>query len=266
MDSSSPGSRLGSREVPRVLAAVICVWAAMPSAGAKARDLVVFGEPTLMTALERLGQAWRARSGTRVNVFVAPTDLSLAQIDRGARCDVIFALDGAVLRDAERREIVKADETVPALRNSRVLVARPDAERPSAAATPGQPQSLLAGRRVAIANPDRDVGGAEGLRWLRQAGGGEDDQNVVTAESSAGVLTFLADNVAPLGIVYATDAAARPDLPVLARMGDEDNTSLRYVVRQAKDAQTDTRPFFAFLASAEGRAILKTAGLRVAGE
>jgi hypothetical protein len=53
---------------------------------AQARDLVVYGEPTLEKALRAVGTLWQARSGTRVNVFVAPTSLSYAQIDRGARC------------------------------------------------------------------------------------------------------------------------------------------------------------------------------------
>ena len=70
---------------------------------AQARDLVVFGEPTLEKALKSVGTLWQTRTGTRVNVFVAPTDLSYAQIERGARCDVIFALAGAATDDAARR-------------------------------------------------------------------------------------------------------------------------------------------------------------------
>jgi len=40
---------------------------------------VVYGEPTLEKALKSVGSLWQARTGTRVNVFVAPTDLSYAQ-------------------------------------------------------------------------------------------------------------------------------------------------------------------------------------------
>src|SRR5215471_13067682 len=68
---------------------------------AQARDLVVFSEPTLMNALQRVGAAWRERSGVRVNVFVAPNYLSFAQIDRGARYDLVFASTGATTDDAE---------------------------------------------------------------------------------------------------------------------------------------------------------------------
>jgi ABC-type molybdate transport system substrate-binding protein len=75
---------------------------------AGARDLVVYGEPTLEKALKSIGSMWQARTGTRVNVFVAPTDFSYAQIDRGARCDVIFALAGAATEEAARNNIIHA--------------------------------------------------------------------------------------------------------------------------------------------------------------
>ena len=67
-------------------ATLLCAAALLASPMAQARDLVVYGEPTLEKALRAVGTLWQARSGTRVNVFVAPTSLSYAQIDRGARC------------------------------------------------------------------------------------------------------------------------------------------------------------------------------------
>src|SRR5262249_22779571 len=88
--------------------AMFLMLAASWAAPAQARDLVVSGEPTLATVLARLGAAWRDQSGVRVNVFVAPSDLSLAQIERGARCDLLFALARPPLTAAPRPRIVHA--------------------------------------------------------------------------------------------------------------------------------------------------------------
>src|SRR5262245_15053740 len=85
-----------------ISAALLCAAPLVAPATAHARDLVVYGEPTLQRALKSVGSLWQGRTGTRVNVFVAPSDLSYAQIDRGARCDVIFALAGAATEEAER--------------------------------------------------------------------------------------------------------------------------------------------------------------------
>src|SRR5262249_55510896 len=61
------------------VATLLCALALLAPAAAGTRDLVVYGEPTLEKALKSVGSLWQARTGTRVNVFVAPTDLSYAQ-------------------------------------------------------------------------------------------------------------------------------------------------------------------------------------------
>src|SRR5215472_12784993 len=113
-----------------VVATLLCAIAFLAPAAAAARDLVVYGEPTLEKALKSVGSLWQARTGTRVNVFVAPTDLSYAQIDRGARCDVIFALAGATTEEAARAKIIQGATITRALRNGLVLVGTEGAAGP----------------------------------------------------------------------------------------------------------------------------------------
>ena len=96
---------------------------------------MVYGEPTLEKALKAVGALWQSRTGTRVNVFVAPTDLSLAQIERGARCDLIFALAGAATDEAARSKTIHADSITRALRNSLVLVGNEPAAPPGTGTT-----------------------------------------------------------------------------------------------------------------------------------
>jgi len=224
---------------------------------------VVFGEPTLASVLARLGAAWRERSGVRVNVYVAPSDLAFAQIDRGARCDLVFALAGTAIRDAERQGIVHATGA-PTLRNSLVLLGRPGSDTPLTGDR-AQLDDVLGRNRVAIASPDRDIAGAAGRDWLRQSARRDADEDVIVAESAAGVVRMLTDDRAQLGIVYATDAADHPDFPVFARIA-ESHPAIRYVPLQAKDPQAETAPFLEFLASASARAIFDAAGLEVASD
>src|SRR6516165_10407017 len=104
-------------------ATLLCAIAFLAPAAAAARDLVVYGEPTLEKALKLDGSLWKARTGTRVNLFVAPTDLSYAQIDRGVRCDVIFALAGAATEEAARAKIIQGAAITRALRTAWFLLA-----------------------------------------------------------------------------------------------------------------------------------------------
>jgi molybdate transport system substrate-binding protein len=262
--SGTHGGGRGAMRPLKVLLATIYLSVSLPLLAAHARDLVIFGEPTLATALGRLGAAWRERSGVRVNVFVAPSDLSFAQIQRGARCDVIFALAGAATVGAERQGIIKSKAAAPIVRNSLVVVARSGVVKPSAVANRAELASYFSGKRLAIANPDRDLAGTYGLAWLREIGtGGEGDKNVIVAESSAGVLTLLADNMAQLGIVYASDAAGRSDPAVVMPIPEQSHPAIEYVAVEAMDPQSDTKPFLDFLGSGQAKAILPAAGLQV---
>ena len=260
--------RAGGRRGPCLViaAAFLCTGALAAPAIAQARDLVVYGEPTLKTALNSVGTLWQARTGTRVNVFVAPTDLSYAQIDRGARCDVIFALAGSATEAAARNKIIHADTIERAFRNGVVLIGSEAGAAPSPNASLADISKLIAGKRLAIANPDRDAAGAYAADLLRRIGIGVDDANksVAVAESSAGVVSLLATNKARLGIVYATDAAA--GFKLVAPLPALDRPPIEYVVAQARDPAMDTRPFIAFLRSAEAKATLKSAGLQLIDE
>ena len=232
------------------------VFAALP---AQARDLVVYGEPTLKPVLVKLGGSWRAKGNSEVHVFVAPTDLSFEQVAREARCDVIFALAGPVTDAAQQRELFDADSKIAVFSNSLVLVGR------AAPAGSADVKALLAGKRLTIANPDRDVAGSYGLKALRTAGVEVDPagKGVTVAESAAGVLQMLADGNADVGIIYASDATANPQIHVLARLDAASYPPIAYVAAQAAhaDDNSDSDGFLAFVTTPEAREVITAAGL-----
>jgi molybdenum ABC transporter molybdate-binding protein len=251
---------LRGRAYRYAFATLLCAVALVPPADAAARDLVVYGEPTLQVTLKSIGFLWQARTGTRVNVFVAPTDLSYAQIDRGARCDVIFALAGTATEEAARAKIIHGATISRALRNSLVLVGTEPGGGPVNGASLADISRLIAGKRLAVANPDRDPAGARAVELLRRIGIAVDDNKAVAvAESSAGVVNLLATDKTRLGIVYSTDATAGFKLVVPLPLLDQ--PPIEYVVAQARDPQSDTRPFMTFVKSAAAKAAFKAAGL-----
>jgi molybdenum ABC transporter molybdate-binding protein len=257
-DRKNDGGLPRGRACLCVVAALLCAVALLAPAAAAARDLVVYGEPTLEKALKSVGALWQARTGTRVNVFVAPTDLSYAQIDRGARCDLIFALAGTATEEAARAKIIQGATITRALRNGLVLVGTESAAGPIDGANVADISRLIAGERLAIANPDRDPAGARALELLRKIGIAF-DRVVPVAESSAGVVNLLATDKARLGIVYSTDATA--GFKLLVPLPLLDQPPIEYVVAQARDPQSDTQPFMAFVKSAAAQAAFKSAGL-----
>jgi molybdenum ABC transporter molybdate-binding protein len=247
------------RRIHRVVASTfVGIIALVLPAVADGRDLVVYGEPTLANALRSLGTLWNGRSGTRVNVLVAPTDLSYAQIERGARCDVIFAPAGVAADEAAHRDIVRGATLVPVFRNPVILVGNEPAV--PRAMTSADVPALVTGKTIAIANPDRDPGGARALDFLRKLGRTthQGDKTVLIAESSAGVMNLLATRKVEFGIVYATDAIDRVALTVA--LSDQE-PPISYVMAEARNPASDTAPFRTFVQSREARATLRSAGL-----
>jgi molybdenum ABC transporter molybdate-binding protein len=182
-DGEKAHGLLRGRAYRYAFATLLCAVALVPPAAAAARDLVVYGEPTLQAALKSIA--------------------------------------GANLADISR---------------------------------------LIAGKRLAIANPDRDPAGARAVGLLRKIGVAVDDNKAVAvAESSAGVVNLLATEKARLGIVYSTDVTAGFKLVVPLPLLDQ--PPIEYVVAQARDPQSDTRPFMTFVKSAAAKAAFKAAGL-----
>ena len=82
--------------------------------------------------------------------------------ERSARCDVIVAVADDALEDAKKDKLVKAATVTPVFRNALVLVGR---EPPAAADV----KSALAGKKLAIADPERDLAGSHGLEALERS-------------------------------------------------------------------------------------------------
>ena len=236
-------ARKSSRPRAAALVAAVLLCSLVLPLCAQARDLVVYGDPTLRPVLTVLGSLWRARSGKRVHVFVAPTDLSFGQIERDTRCDVIFALVGPSLDAAAGKPLFDAESRVDVFTNSLALVGRQAAS--------GDLARLVAGKRLALANPDRDVAGAYAIEALRRAGITIDpmSRDVAVAENSLGVLQMLGDRNAEIGIVFATDAAAQSQFPVLARLDKSMHPTIAYMAAEAlnADASADPEEFLDFL-------------------
>lgn len=214
--------------------------------------VLVLAASSLTDAFERMEIAFeRANPGIDVEVTVGASSALRLQIDQGAPADVVAVANEQVMTELAGEGHV-ADQAVFA--TNRLVVAAP-ADNPAS----------ITGAE-SLADPDVLVGlcavqvpcGQYAAEALQLAG---IEPSVDTYEPDVRALTMkLAIGELDVGVIYATDAASRPaDITVVASLGGAD---VRYPIARLTDAPhaEEAAAFVDFVLSAEGRAILESAG------
>jgi len=87
---------------------------------------------------------------------------------------------------------------------------------------------------------------------------------VAQADNVRAALVLVARGEAPLGIVYATDAAAEPNVKIVGTFPDNSHPPILYPVALTKDAKSaDAKPFLDYLKSLKARPSFEKQGFTV---
>jgi molybdate transport system substrate-binding protein len=245
-----------------VVAAVISLHAAFAPARAAAADaIVVSAAASLRGAFEEIG-ALAAVAGAPAPAFnFGASGELLAQIRGGAPVDVYAAASPKDMDGLEAEGGLLPGTRVDFAANTIVLIV------PAAAARAVSGFADLAGpgvARVAIANPKTSPAGRYAEEVFASAGiAAAVRPRVVIAETVRQVVDYVARGEVDAGVVYATDALARPrDVKVAAAAAGGSHEPVVYpvaVLRGSTHAEA-ARAFVAAVRSGAGQAILSRHG------
>ena len=196
----------------------LCVvaWLIAASGHSMAADITVFAAASLKEALDANVKAFSAATWHQVRVSYAGSNALARQIEHGAPADLFIAADLDWMEYVEARKLVAPGTRRNLVGNRLVLVAP--------VASPVQlsiaPNFALAGAlgngRLALANPDSVPAGKYARAALMQLGVWTALEKTLTrSENVRASLVLVARGEVPLGIVYATDAAAEPRVRVV---------------------------------------------------
>jgi len=235
-----------------------------PSSPAARTALAVAAAASLRPAVAALTEAYEAEHDVTLTVSADSSAALRTQVEEGARFDVFLAADTRnpqALADAGL-----ADEPVRFAANAVALVvpaANPGLIRdPADLARPGL-RLIAAGEEVPITRYADEV--------LRNLAATQPDPagfeaavraNIASREENvAAVVARIALGEGDAAFVYATDAQATEDLSVIA-ISDEMNVRAVYagVVPRAATQPAEGGAFLAWVAGAEGRAVLAPFG------
>ncbi|MCK7615610.1 molybdate ABC transporter substrate-binding protein [Roseibium sediminicola] len=243
----------------RLLLVVVLTLTALTPARAE-QPLTVFAAASLREAMEAIGKAFEAETGTDVVFSFAGTGTLARQIEAGAPAAVFLSADEAWMNYVRDAGAVEANTIRGFASNTLVLVG----PKGSAPLTPS-PDGLserLGGHRLAMADPDTVPAGRYGKAALEGFGlWSAVSGSVAPMENVRVALTAVARGDTPLGLVYATDARVEPGVSVLFEFPQSNHPPIRYLAALTGEGDQETASeFLSFLSGPDARQILRSFG------
>ncbi len=237
----------------RVLPALFLAPAALP---ARAQEAVtVFAAASLTDALRALGQEWQARGNPAPRFSFAASSALARQIEQGAPADLFLSADEAWANYLQERSLLVNATRQSPLGNALALIAPANAARPVALARDTDLAALLgANGRLATGDPAHVPVGRyaqAALTWMGQWQAVA--PRLARAENVRAALLLVERGEAPLGIVYATDAAASAGVRVIGIFPPGSHAAITYpfALTRRAEANAQARALLGFLAGAE---------------
>src|SRR6516165_4050490 len=247
-----------------------CFRAAVPSilvvaallgtlAAASAAEIVVFAAASLKEALDDAVHVCDNKSGDAVKISYAASPTLAKQIESGAPADIFISADLDWMDYLEQHNLIKPPTRKNLLGNRLVIVAPADSNLKLDIEPGFDLAGALKGGRLAMADPDSVPAGKYGKAALEKLGVWNAVKAAVApAENVRAALLFVSRREAPLGIVYATDAAADPRVTIAGVFPDDTHPPIIYPAALTADSKhPGAARLLEFLASPAARPIFE---------
>ncbi|MEM8854416.1 MAG: molybdate ABC transporter substrate-binding protein [Pseudomonadota bacterium] len=222
--------------------------------------VLVFAAASLKNALEDVAEGYTAATGEAVVVSFAGSSSLARQILQGAPADVVVSANPSWMNAVAEDGLIDPASRRDLLGNTLVLVA-PGGKSDKAPVTA---DTDIVGRlgdgRLAMALVDAVPAGIYGKAALESLGLWEAiAPSVAQADNVRAALALVALGEAPLGIVYATDAAAEPDVVVVGTFDPASHPPILYQAAALAGREAGAR-FMDHLGSEDARAVFARHG------
>jgi len=242
-----------------VIVALI-VLGVMPAA--KAAEIVVFAAASLKEALDDAVRAYGNQSGDEVKISYAASSALAKQIENGAPADVFISADLDWMDYLQQRNLVKPGTRKSLLGNRLVIIAPADSDLKLDIKPGFDLAGALKGGRLAMADPDSVPAGKYGKAALETLGVWNSIRAAIASAANVrAALVFVSRREAPLGIVYATDAAADPQVKIAGVFPPESYPPIIYPIALTTESKNPSAVrLLEFLVSPAARLIFEKRG------
>jgi molybdate transport system substrate-binding protein len=199
------------------------------ASAAAANDVVVFAAASLKNALDDASAAYATDTGVKALISYAASSTLAKQVESGAPADIFISADLDWMDYLQKRNLIKPETRQTLLGNKLVLIA-PAGSTAKIEIAPGFALAeLLGNERLSMADPSAVPAGKYGKAALEKLGvWASVSSKVAPAEDVRSALLLVSRGETPLGIVYATDAAADKGVRIVAAFPEDSHPPIVY--------------------------------------
>ena len=233
-----------------------------------AQDLVVFAAASLTNALDEAVKLFERQGGSQAKISYAASSALAKQIESGAPADIFISADLDWMNYLEQRHLIQPATRRNLLGNRLVLIAPADSDAHIEIKPGFDLAAVLKGGHLAMADTDSVPAGKYGKAALEKLGVWNSVRSAVApAESVRAALLFVSRGEAPLGIVYATDAATDPRVKIVGTFPEDTHPPIIYPAALTKENKNpNAARLLDFLGSPAAKPIFEKEGFTVLGQ
>jgi molybdate transport system substrate-binding protein len=237
-----------------------------PLARAQSTGLVVFAAASLKNALDEIAGAWSKETGKPMpKISYAASSALAKQMEQGAPAGLFISADLDWMDYVEKKDLIKKDTRFNLLGNKIVLIAPKDSTAKIDVKQGFNLGTVVGNGKLAMANVEAVPAGKYGKSALEKLGAWDGVKgNIAQAENVRAALLLVARGEAPLGIVYATDAAAEPNVKIVGEFPADSHPPIIYPAALTKEPKSpDAKAFFDYMKSSKARPAFEKQGFTV---
>ena len=242
----------------------LAVVAGSDSAAAGPSDVTVFAAASTTNAVTEIGALYEASHQGRMTPSFASSSTLAKQIESGAPADVYLSANKKWMDYLDQKNLIVKQSRFDLLSNRIVLIAPAASALKQISIVPGFTLTEALGKdgRLTLGNPDHVPAGMYGKKALENLGCWNSVKERLAPMKDVRVALVLVERrEAPLGLVYATDAAISQKVRVVGTFPTDSHPPIVYpvaAVSGGKDAAA--KQFLAFLKTPEARAVFEKYG------
>ncbi len=262
---SSTAARPAWRRLVLTLIAAVFALAMPRAPAAQEPAVIVFAAASMKNALDDAVADWRRRTSGQAKISYAASSALARQIEQGAPASIFLSADLDWMDYLEQRKLIRPGSRANLLGNRIVLIAPKDSK--AKAGTIGPAYDIigaLGGGRLAMGQVDSVPAGKYGKAALEKLGlwpavAG----HLAQTENVRAALVLVARGETPLGIVYATDAAADRTVRILGAFPADSHPPIIYPVALTANAVPAAAGLLDWLRSPDAAAHFERHGFTV---